>query len=46
MTSVTVVVSKTGTTDDTKVVGSDSMESNEASKIEDALDGLTGVEMG
>lgn len=45
MTSVTVVVSKTDTTDDTKVAVSDSMESNEASKIK-TRDGLTGVVMG
>jgi hypothetical protein len=43
---VTVVVSKVGTTSDTKVVVSDSMESNEASKIGDARDGLAGVVMG
>ena len=43
---MTVVVSKVGTTDDAKVVVSDSIESNEASKCGDARDGLAGVMMG
>jgi hypothetical protein len=43
---VTVVVSKVGDTDAAKVVVSDSMESNEASKIGDSRDGLAGVVMG
>ncbi len=43
---MTVVVSKVGTTDAAKVVVSDSMESNEASKIGDARDGLAGVMLG
>ena len=43
---MTVVVSKVGTTGNTKEVVSDSMESNEASKSGDARDGLAGVVMG
>lgn len=45
-TSVTVVVSKVGTMGDAKVVVSDSMVSNQASKIGDAKDELAGVAMG
>ena len=40
------MVSKVGNADAVKVVVSDSMESNEASKIGDARDGLAGVMMG
>jgi hypothetical protein len=43
---VTVVVSIVGNADAVKEVVSDSMESNEASKIGDARDGLAGVVMG
>jgi len=43
---VTVVVSKVSTTGDVKVVVSDSIESNEASKSGDARDGLAGAVMG
>jgi hypothetical protein len=43
---VTVVVSIVGTTGAVKVVVSDSMKSNEASKIGDARDGFAGVVMG
>ncbi len=45
-TSVTVAVSKVGTTEAVKVVVSDSMKSNEASKIGDASDRLAGMVMG
>ncbi len=43
---MTVVVSKVGIADAAKEVVSDSLESNEASKIGDARDGLAGVMMG
>ncbi len=45
-TSVTVVVSKVGTTDAAKEEVCDSIESNQASKIGDARDGLASVVMG
>ena len=43
---MTVVVSIVGTTGNTKEVVSDSMESNEASKCDDARDELAGVMLG